>query len=113
MEEEAVKTSECTRVDSIYINEDLDTTTYNVLLHGLPCDHHVNAIVTREQLYEIPEWVCRPMYEDGVKTRRLGVIKTVHLPGLNKCYVQTSIYESEIKETAEYIASTAEAQENA
>jgi hypothetical protein len=39
--------SECTRVDSIYINEDFDTITYDVLLHGLPCDYHINVIVTR------------------------------------------------------------------
>jgi hypothetical protein len=105
--------SECTRVHSIYINEDFDAIIHEMLLHGLPCDYHVNIVITREQLYEIPEWVCWPMYEDGVKTRRLGFIKIVHLPGLNKCYVQTEIYENDIREIAEHIASTAEAQENA
>jgi hypothetical protein len=39
--------SECTRVDSIYVNEDFDAVAHGVLLHGLPCDYHVNAIVAR------------------------------------------------------------------
>jgi hypothetical protein len=97
--------SECMRVNSIYINEDFDATIYDTLLHGLPCDYHVNVVITREQLYEIPEWICWVMYEDEVKVRRLGFIKIVHLPGLNKCYIQTETYESDIREIAEHIAS--------
>ena len=67
MEEEAVKTieadlralveaeinkfldrySECARAGSIHVNEDPGAITYDVLLHGLPCDYHVNVITAR------------------------------------------------------------------
>jgi hypothetical protein len=95
---------ECMRVDSIIINEDFDATIYDKLLHGLPCDYHVNVVITREQLYEIPEWICLVIYDDGVKAEWLGHIKIVHLPGFNKCYIQTMTYENNIREIAEHIA---------
>jgi hypothetical protein len=99
---------ECMKVDSIYINEDFGVGVYDIQIHGLVCNHHLNIFVTREALYEFPEFRCWVVFEDtefGFR-RELAHILLFYTP-LNKCYVKTELNETELRETAEHIVRVA------
>ncbi len=105
---------ECTKVDSIYLNEDVSIGVYDIQLHGLICNHYLNLFVTRDIIHEFPEFGCRIVFEDKEANfrRDLGYIMILYTP-LNRCYIKAEIHEYELREAAEYIVKTAAAIEAA
>jgi len=114
VEKFAERYEECKEVSSIWTVEDLDIATYDVLLHGLNCDHHIYVFVGRDQIVEMPQYTCWVTFEDPEHHfyRRLAHVKVLFIPSLNKCYLEKRIYYIDIRETAEHLVKTAEAQEN-
>jgi hypothetical protein len=104
--------TECQEVSSIWTVEDLDVGIYDVMLHGLNCDYHIFIFVTKDQLIEIPQYTCWVTFEDPEHRlyRRLAHIKVLFIPSLNKCYLEKKIHDYDIREVAEHIVKTAEAE---
>ncbi len=104
------KYPECMKVDSIFIDEDFSVGVYDIQLHGLVCSHRLNIFVTKETLYEFPEFRCWVVFEDkemGFRSE-LAHILLVHTP-MNKCYIMTEIHEYELRDTATHITRVAAA----
>jgi hypothetical protein len=100
--------TECQEASSIWTVEDLDVSIHDVMLHGLNCDYHNFIFVTKDQLIEIPEYLCWVTFEDPEHQlyRRLAHVKVLFIPSLNKCYIEKKIYHYDIREVAEHIART-------
>jgi hypothetical protein len=105
--------SECQKVDSIYLNEDVSIGVYDIQLHGLTCNHYLNLFVTSGVIYEFPEFSCFIVYEDKDADfkRDLAHILLLYTPITNRCYVKIELHDYEIRETAEHIIKTATAEE--
>jgi hypothetical protein len=100
---------ECQRVDDLWVMEDFGV-GINVKLHGWVCDHRSNIFVRREDVFEIPQFLCWVEFADPEHNfaRRLAHINLVYLPKLNKCYVRAEIHDYDIREVAEHIVERAE-----
>jgi hypothetical protein len=100
---------ECQRADDIWITEDLWIGMENVRLHGWVCTYRSNIFVRRDDVFEIPQFLCWIDFSDPEHyfARRLANINIVYLPNLNRCYVKAEIHEHEIRDVAEHIAITA------
>jgi hypothetical protein len=105
--------SECQRVDSIYLNEDISVAVYDLQIHGLICHHYLNLFVTSGVIYEFPEFSCYIRFEDKEADfkRDLAHILLLYTPVTNKCFIKVEFHDYEIRETAEHIIKTATAEE--
>jgi hypothetical protein len=104
---------ECKLVDSIYFNEHISIGVYDVLIHGLTCNHYLNVFVGGSTLYELPEFSCHVEFIDKEHDYKasLGRIVLVYLPGDNRCYIKTEIHEYELHDTAVFIVRAAAEEE--
>jgi hypothetical protein len=95
---------ECQKVDSIYINEDFAVGVYDVLIHGLVCNHYLNIFVTSGVVYEFPEFRCSVVFEDKEMDfrRELAHILLIYTVA-SRCYIKTEIYYYDIREVAEHL----------
>jgi hypothetical protein len=105
--------TECQRVDDLWVNEDFGVGIENVKLHGWICEYRSNIIIARDDLFEIPQFLCWIEFTDpeDIFTRRLAHINLVYLPKSNKsnnCYIRARIHELDIWEVAEHIVEKAE-----
>ena len=102
---------ECKEVSSIWIAEDLEIGIHNIMLHGLICDYHLHVFITREQLVEVPEYVCWVSFEDPEHEvyRRLAHVKLLFLPG--RCYIESKVHDFDVHELADHLVRLAVAEE--
>jgi hypothetical protein len=102
--------TECERVDDLWVMEDLGVGIEDVKLHGWICDYRSNIFVRRDDVFEIPQFLCWIEFADPESNlyRRLAHINLVYLPRLNKCYIKTDIHDFDIREVAEHIIEKAE-----
>jgi hypothetical protein len=100
---------ECQRVNDIRISEDLWVGIENVRLHGWICDYRSNIFVTRDDVFEIPQFLCWVEFTDPEHNfaRRLAHINLVYLPKFNRCYIRAEIHDY-IRDVAEHIVEKAE-----
>jgi hypothetical protein len=100
--------TECQKVDSVYLNEDLSIAVYDIQIHGLTCDHYLNLFIAGDRIYEFPEFRCYITYEDKDADfkRHLAHILLLYTP-TNRCYIKVELHEYEIREVAEHIIKTA------
>jgi hypothetical protein len=101
---------ECQKVDDLWVMEDFGIGIEDVRLHGLLCDYRSNIFVRREDVFEIPQFLCWVEFTDPEHNfaRRLAHINLVYLPKLNKCYIRAEIHDYDIREVAEHIVERAE-----
>jgi len=102
--------TECQRVDDLWITEDFGVGIEDVKLHGWNCDYRSNIFVRRDDIFEIPQFLCWIEFTDPEHyyARRLAHINLVYLPKFNRCYIRAEIHDYDIRDVAEHIVEKAE-----